>query len=59
MKGRRKTKTNKWLMKGQFEIKASQVLRKRSKDASNHFLDAAATFGAEHEPVGILAGKWP
>lgn len=59
MKGKRKAKTDKWLMKGQFEIKARQLLRKRSRDASNHFLDAVTTLGAEHEPVGILAGKRP
>lgn len=59
MKGKRKAKTTKWLMKGQFEIEARLILRKRSRGASNHFLDAAAMFGVEHEPVGLLAGKLP
>jgi hypothetical protein len=59
MKGKRKAKTTKWLMKGQFEIEARLMLRERSRNASNHFLDASATFGVEHEPVGLLAGKLP
>lgn len=58
MKGKRKAKTTKWLMKGQSEIEARLMLRGRSRNASNHFLDAAATFGVDHEPVGSLAGKW-
>lgn len=57
MKGKRKAKTTKWLMKGEFEREASLMLRKRSRDASNHFLDAAAMLGVEHEPVGLLTGK--
>ena len=57
MKGKRKAKTIKWLMKDQFEREARLMLRKRSRDASNHFLDAAAIFGVEHEPVGLLTGK--
>ena len=57
MKGKRKAETSKWLMKGQFEREARLVLRRRSRDASNHFLDAAAIFGVEHEPVGLLTGK--
>lgn len=59
MKGKRKAKTTKWLMKRQFEIEARLVPGKRSHDASNRFLDASATFGVEHEPVGLLAGKLP
>ena len=47
----------KWLMKGQFEMEARLMLQKRSRDASNHFLDAEATFGVESEPVGLLAGR--
>ncbi|WLH29938.1 hypothetical protein [Pseudomonas canadensis] len=59
MKGKRKAKTTKWLMKGQFEIEARLVLQKRSHNASNRFLDTSAMFGVEHEPVGVLAGKFP
>ena len=57
MKGKRKANTTKWLMKGQFEMEARLMLQKRSRDASNHFLDAEATFGVESEPVGLLAGR--
>lgn len=59
MKGKRKAKTTKWLMKGKFEIEARLMLQKRSHNASHHFLYASATFGIEHEPVGLLAGKLP
>ncbi|WP_339561064.1 hypothetical protein [Pseudomonas sp. EA_65y_Pfl1_P113] len=59
MKGKRKANTAKWLMKAQIEVEARQVLQKRPRDASNHFLNATATFGFEHEPVGLLAGKLP
>lgn len=57
MKGKRKVSTTKWLIRGQLEIEARLMLQKRSRNASNHFLDAAATFGVDFEPEGLLAGR--
>lgn len=57
MKSKRKTNTTKWLMKGQFDMEVGLMLQKRSREALNHFLDSAATFGVEHEPLGLLTGK--
>ncbi len=57
MKGKRKAETSKWLMKGQFEKGGEANTAETIRDASNHFLDAAAIFGVEHEPVGLLTGK--
>lgn len=55
MKGKRKTKTTKWLTKGRFETEARLLLKKRSHKASHRFLDAVLTSG--DEPVGLLAGS--
>jgi myo-inositol-1(or 4)-monophosphatase len=57
MKGKRKAKTTKWLLKGQFEAEARHILANRSRNASHRFLNVAFTFGVEHEPVGLLAGS--
>ena len=54
MKSKRKTNTTKWLMKGQFDMEVGLMLQKRSREALNHFLDSAATFGVEHEPLGMV-----
>jgi len=56
MKGRRKVKTCKWLLNAQFVVEAQHMSARRSKKAANRFLDAALQFGAEHEPIGRLAG---
>ena len=44
-------------MKDQLETEATLMLEHRSHKASHRFLDAALTFGVEHEhePAGLLA----
>ena len=42
-------------MKDQLETEATLMLEHRSHKASHRFLDAALTFGVEHEPTGLLA----
>jgi hypothetical protein len=56
MKGRRKVKTCKWFLKAQFVLEAQHMNARRSKKVAHRFLDAASQFGAEHEPIGRLAG---
>jgi len=55
MKGKRKAKTSKWLMKAQIELEAQRLLAGRT-DAASRFLNAALQAGQEHEPTGRLAG---
>ncbi|MHB9351643.1 hypothetical protein [Pseudomonas amygdali] len=56
MKGRRKVKTSKWVLKAQSEAEAQRMMANRSKEAAHRFLDAASQFRIEHEPTGRLAG---
>lgn len=49
MKGKRKVQTIKWLLKSQFENEARSVLARRSRMASNRFLDAVV-HDIKHEP---------
>lgn len=55
MKGKRKVKTAKWLMKDRYVLEAKQILNNRSQKA-HRFLDAALQSGADFEPIGRLAG---
>lgn len=57
MKGRRKVKISKWLLKAQFEAEARRMMANRSNEAAHRFLNAALQFGIEHEPYGRLAGS--
>lgn len=57
MKGRRKAKTYKWLLKAQFEAEARRMMANRSNEAAHRFLNAASQFGIEHKPHGRLAGS--
>ncbi|MFJ2693980.1 hypothetical protein [Pseudomonas sp. NPDC087336] len=56
MKGKRKVKTNKWLLAARFQLEAQAVLRARTARASR-FLDIALSAGRDVEPVGLLAGN--
>lgn len=55
MKGKRKVKTAKWLLKGRYISEAQQLLSNRSQKA-HRFLDTALQSGAALEPIGRLAG---
>jgi len=55
MKGRRKVKTLKWLLKSTIETEAREILRSRSAE-QGRFLDLALQGGNDREPVGRLAG---
>jgi acyl-CoA synthetase (NDP forming) len=54
MKGRRKVRTDKWLMQDQF-IKAARAIL-ASKPNVGRFINAAAQAEVD-EPIGILAGS--
>ncbi len=54
MKGRRKAKTDKWMLRDQFIRKAKASLSARP--GAGRFLDIAAQTLLD-EPVGILAGS--
>lgn len=54
MKGRRKVRTDKWLMQDQFIKDARATLA--SKSDVGHFIHAAAQAEVD-EPIGILAGS--
>jgi len=56
MKGRRKTKTDKWAMKAQLEIETRRIFATRG-NTGQRFLDAASNFAPENEPTGRLAGQ--
>lgn len=55
MKGKRKVKTNQWLLAEQFRLEAQAALRARTR--ASRFLDIALAAGREVEPVGLLAGS--
>jgi hypothetical protein len=55
MKGKRKVKTEKWLLKDRYTSEARQLLASRSQKA-RRFLDVALLPGAALEPIGRLAG---
>lgn len=55
MKGRRKLKTNKWLLVARYRSEASSFLNAR-KNAGLR-LDKAVVSGTDLEPDGILAGR--
>lgn len=56
MKGRRKVRTDKWLMQDQFVKEARATLA--SKSDVGRFIHAAAQAEVD-EPIGILAGgRW-
>ncbi|MBD9606149.1 MULTISPECIES: hypothetical protein [Pseudomonas] len=55
MKGKRKVKTTKWLLKGRYIYEAELLMNNRSQKA-HRFLDAALQLGAALEPIGRLAG---
>jgi len=54
MKGRRKAKTDKWLIRDRVILEARAVLSSRP-DAGRRFLDIAAETMLD-EPIGMLAG---
>lgn len=54
MKGRRKVKTNKWMLRDQFIREARAILS--SRPGAGRFLDIAAQTLLD-EPVGMLAGS--
>lgn len=54
MKGRRKLKTTKWQDQERYRFEALSILSCRK--GSGSFLDRAAIFGTESEPLGKLAG---
>lgn len=55
MKGKRKVKTNQWLLAEQFQLEAQAALRARTR--ASRFLDIALAAGRDMEPVGLLAGS--
>ncbi|QAY86166.1 hypothetical protein CUN61_20275 [Pseudomonas arsenicoxydans] len=59
MKGKRKIKNVKWRLLIQFQVEARRTCAKRSKKASNRFLDSVSAYLMEHEPCGRLAGGAP
>lgn len=54
MKGRRKAKTDKWLMMTQFAKDARLILAHRASATTRLYPTAAQTI---EEPVGLLAGS--
>lgn len=56
MKGRRKIKELKWILRTQIEAEAKSLMAKRSKKAKHRFLDAVTPFVINLEPTGRLAG---
>lgn len=55
VKGRRKKKTNKWLLIERYRFEARSALNAR-KSAGLH-LDKAVISGTDLEPIGFLAGR--
>lgn len=55
MKGRRKIKTDRWLLKSTIEDGAREILLARS-EKQGRLLDIAAQSGKKMEPAGRLCG---
>ncbi|MFU2325013.1 hypothetical protein [Pseudomonas sp. NFX98] len=55
MKGKRKVKTEKWLLKERYTAEARLLLANRTHKA-HRFLDVVLLPGAALEPIGRLAG---
>ncbi|VVO36788.1 hypothetical protein PS712_05474 [Pseudomonas fluorescens] len=55
MKGKRKVKTEKWLLRDRYVAEARQLLANRSHKA-HRFLDVVLLPGTPLEPIGRLAG---
>lgn len=56
MKGKRKIKNAKWILLIQIQAEARRIYAKRSKRASNRFLDSVSLLVMDGEPSGRLAG---
>lgn len=55
MKGRRKQKTNKWLLIERYRFEACAALNARK--SAGLLLDKAVISGTDLEPIGVLAGR--